>query len=85
VIVRMWEVQAYPEMHQDLLEWVCEIGVPRLEAQMAHILSEVFTSPDHRIVVISRWRGYEPADLPEPPRHLTKRAPHAWDFSLVDR
>jgi hypothetical protein len=81
----MWEVQAYPEAHEDLLSWVCEVGVPRLEAEMSHISSEVFTSTDHRIVVISRWRGYNPSDLPEPPRHQTKRAPHSWDFSLVDR
>lgn len=84
MIVRMWEVQAYPEAHQDMLSWVCDVGVPRMEAEMAHMHSEVFTSTDHRIVVISRWRG-NPIDLPEPPRHLTKRAPHSWDFSQVDR
>jgi hypothetical protein len=80
----MWEVVAYPEAHQQVLDWVCEVGVPRIEAEMSHIATEVFTSTDHRVVVISRWRG-TPADLPEPPRHLTKRAPHSWDFSLVDR
>jgi hypothetical protein len=84
VIVRMWEVVAYPEAHQDVLTWVCEVGVPRLEAEIGHISSEVFTSTDHRVVVISRWRG-KTVDLPEPPRHLTKRTPHSWDFSLVDR
>jgi hypothetical protein len=85
MIVRMWEVTAHPEFHEDLLMWICEIGVPRLEAEMAHIVSEVFTSPDHRVVVISRWRGYQPSDLPDPPRHYLKRTPHSWDFSLVDR
>jgi hypothetical protein len=84
VIVRMWEVVAYPDAHQDVVNWVCEVGVPRIEAEMSHISTEVFTSTDHRVVVISRWRG-NPADLPEPPRHLTKRSPHSWDFSLVDR
>ena len=85
MIVRMWEVRAHPEAHKELLSWVCDVGVPRIEAEMAHISSEVFTSTDHRIVVISRWRGYRPSDLPAPPRHLVTRAPHSWDFSLVDR
>jgi hypothetical protein len=80
----MWEVVAHPEAHQDVLAWVCDIGVPRVEAEMAHISSEVFTSTDHRIVVISRWRG-NAIDVPAPPRHLTTRPPHSWDFSPVDR
>ncbi|MCW2504122.1 MAG: hypothetical protein JWO79_2406 [Actinomycetia bacterium] len=85
MIVRMWEVKAHPEAHHDLLTWVCEIGVPRLEAEVAHISSEVFTSTDHRVVVISKWRGYEPRDLPDPPGHYVRRAPHVWDFTPVDR
>ena len=49
-----------------------------------HISSEVFTSTDHRIVVISKWRS-DPVDLPEPPATLIARPPHAWDFTQVDR
>jgi hypothetical protein len=49
-----------------------------------HLSSEVFSSTDHRIVVISKWRsGAQP--LPEPPEHLVARSPHEWDFTLVDR
>jgi hypothetical protein len=48
------------------------------------VSSEVYSSTDHRIVVISRWR-HTPADLPAPPERLTARAPHVWDFTPVDR
>ena len=84
MIVRMWEVVANPDAHQKVIDWVCEVGVPRVEVEIGHIHTEVFTSTDHRVVVITRWRG-NPVDLPAPPRHLTKRAPHSWDFSVVDR
>ncbi|HEU0241351.1 MAG TPA: hypothetical protein VKB59_06590 [Micromonosporaceae bacterium] len=84
MIVRMWEVKAHPEWMADALSWVCEVGVPILEDDPQHIESEVFSSADNRIVVISRWRG-EPADIPEPPRRLVERPGHAWDFSVVDR
>ncbi len=84
VIVRMWEVRAYPEGLADLLSWVCEIAVPAVEVQPLHVSSEVFSSTDHRVVVISRWRSAA-QDLPEPPRHLITRSPHSWDFTPVDR
>nr|WP_205861293.1 hypothetical protein [Planosporangium flavigriseum] len=80
----MWEVRAYPERFGDLLSWVCEAAVPALEAEPLHVVSEVFSSTDHRIVVISRWRG-DPAPLPDPPGHLVARSSHSWDFSPVDR
>lgn len=84
VIVRMWEVRAYPEGLADLLAWVCEAAVPELERTPGHLSSEVFSAADERIVVISRWRG-EPVTMAEPPGHLIARDPHAWDFTPVDR
>jgi len=84
VIVRMWEVVAHPEAHQDLLGWVCDAALPRVEHDPSYVSSEVFTSTDSRIVVLTRWRGV-PQPLAEPPRHLVKRAAHSWDFSPVDR
>jgi hypothetical protein len=84
VIVRMWEVRAHPEGFADLLSWVCEAAVPEFEAHPLHLGTEVFSSTDDRIVVISKWRG-TPVALAEPPGHLVARKPHAWDFTPVDR
>jgi hypothetical protein len=84
VIARMWEVRSHPEGFSDLLSWVCEAALPKVEVHPSHVSSEVFSSTDHRIVVISKWRG-SPQDLPDPPGHLVARAPHAWDFTPVDR
>ncbi len=84
MIARMWEVRAYPEGFADLLSWVCDVALPQIEADPSHVASEVFSSTDHRIVVISKWRR-TPAALPEPPGHLVTRSAHAWDFSPVDR
>jgi hypothetical protein len=55
-----------------------------LEADPSHLSTEVFSATDHRIVVISKWRG-TPVPLPEPAGYLVARAPHAWDFTPVDR
>jgi hypothetical protein len=84
MIVRMWEVRANPESFDELLSWVCERALPDVEAHPLHVSSEVFSSPDDRIVVISRWRG-EALDLLEPPARLMARKPHSWDFAPVDR
>ncbi|MQA25616.1 MAG: hypothetical protein GEU94_09100 [Micromonosporaceae bacterium] len=84
MIVRMWEARAHPECFPDLLSWVCESAVPKYEHDPAHISSEVFSSADYRIVVISKWRTIPPP-LGAPPRHLVSREPHFWDFSPVDR
>jgi hypothetical protein len=80
----MWEARAYPEGFAELLSWVCDAAVPEIELDPSHIASEVFSSTDHRIVVISRWRG-APVPLAEPPGRLVARSPHVWDFSPVDR
>jgi hypothetical protein len=80
----MWEVRAHPEGFAELLSWVCDAALPAVEALPLHVSSEVFSSADRRIVVISRWRS-DPQPLPEPPGHLVDRAPHAWDFAPVDR
>ena len=84
MIVRMWEVRAYPERFTDLLAWVCDVALAEIEAHPLHVSSEVFSAADQRVVVISRWRS-APVPLPEPPGYLVARAPHAWDFTPVDR
>ncbi len=80
----MWEVRSHPEALTDLLSWVCEAALPTIEVNPLHVSSEVFSSTDSRVVIISRWRS-NPQPLPDPPGHLVDRAPHAWDFSPVDR
>ena len=85
VIVRMWEVRGEPAKFTDLIAWVCDTAVPRLEVEPLHISSEVFSSTDHRVVVISKWRGASPTPMPDPPAALLARKAHAWDFTQVDR
>jgi len=80
----MWEARAHPEGFAELLSWVCDKAVPDLEAHPLHVTSEVFSSTDHRVLVISRWRR-DPLPLADPPRHLLFRTPHSWDFAPVDR
>jgi len=84
MIARMWEVRALGSGFDELLTWVCDVALPQVEVLPSHVSSEVFSSTDHRIVVISKWRN-TPADLPVPPARLTARAPHVWDFTPVDR
>jgi hypothetical protein len=84
VIVRMWEVRARPEGFLELLSWVCEVVLPAVEVNPLHIGSEVFTSTDHRLVVISKWRS-NPEVFLDPPGHLVERPAKFWDFSPVDR
>ncbi|TQS46403.1 hypothetical protein [Cryptosporangium phraense] len=84
MIVRMVEMAAHPEAHQDLVDWACAVAVPELERNLDHISSEVFTSADNRLVVISRWRS-APVPLAAPPTHWLRREAHSWDFSPVDR
>ncbi len=80
----MWEARAHPEGFTDLISWVCESAVPELEQYPLHVASEVYSSTDHRLVVISKWRS-SPVALADPPRHLLVRPPHSWDFTPVDR
>ncbi len=80
----MWEARAHPEGFADLLSWVCESAVPELEHHPLHVSSEVYTSTDHRVVVISKWRS-SPVALPYPPGYLLAGSPHSWDFTPVDR
>jgi hypothetical protein len=80
----MWEIKAHPEGFADLLSWVCETAVPALESNPMHISSEVFSSTDQRIVVISKWRA-NPVPVGDPPRHLIARKAQHWDFTPVDR
>jgi hypothetical protein len=84
VIVRMWEVRGEPARFTDLIAWVCDTALPRIEVEPLHISSEVFSSTDHRVVVVSKWRS-APVSLPDPPEGLAARPPHSWDFTQVDR
>ena len=79
----MWEVQAHPESLADVLSWVCDRAIPAVQSDPGHVSTEVFSSLDNRIVVITRWRG-EPVELEEPPGYLVTRKPHSWDFSPVE-
>jgi len=85
VIVRMWEIRAYPETFGELLSWVCDSALPKVEVHPMHISSEVYSSTDNRVVVMSKWRGSEPEPFVDPPSHLIARKPQAWDFTQVDR
>jgi hypothetical protein len=84
VIVRMWEAVAQPDRFAALLSWVCETAVPDIETHPLHISSEVYSSADYRIVVISKWHD-APRPLADAPAYLVTRPPHAWDFAPVDR
>lgn len=84
MIVRMWEVRAHPRGFAELMTWVCDSALPTIEVNPLHISSEVFSSTDHRLVVISKWRS-NPVPLADPPAHLVARQPHVWDFTPVDR
>jgi hypothetical protein len=84
MIARMWEVRATPGGFADLLSWVCDEALPALEMLPQHVSSDVYSSADLRIVVISKWRN-TPEALPGPPESLVARAPHTWDFTPVDR
>jgi hypothetical protein len=84
MIARMWEVRASEAGFDELLGWVCDQALPTIEVLPQHVSSDVYSSADHRIVVISRWRN-TPEALPEPPEGLVARAPHVWDFTPVDR
>jgi hypothetical protein len=82
-MVRMWEVRGYPRTFEALLHWVCDVAVPALRHELNHVSTEVFSSTDHRVVVISRWHG-APASMPDIPAGLEARSAHAWDFTPVD-
>jgi hypothetical protein len=84
MIARMWEVRALGGGFDELLSWVCDQALPGLEVLPQHVSSDVFSSTDNRIVVISKWR-HSPMSLPSPPAKLVARAPHVWDFTPVDR
>ena len=84
MIARMWEIRASLNSLDELLAWVCDVAVPRIEVLPQHVSSDVFSSTDNRIVVISKWR-HTPQDLPAPPAKLIARSPHVWDFTPVDR
>lgn len=84
MIAQMWEVRGNPGHFAELLAWVCDIALPKVEVDPRHIGSEVYSSTDHRVVVISRWRSH-PVELPTPPDQLIIRSPHCRDFTPVDR
>jgi hypothetical protein len=84
MIARMWEIRASTGGFDELLTWVCDEAVPRLEVLPQHVSSDVYSSTDNRIVVITKWRN-SPEGMPTPPAKLIARAAHVWDFNPVDR
>jgi hypothetical protein len=80
----MWEVRAQPAHLADLIAWVCDTALPEIERSPLHVSSDVYSSADHRLVVISKWRS-NPVPMPDPPSLLVARSPHFWDFTEVDR
>ena len=84
VIVRMWEARAEPYAFTELIGWVCDTVLPDFEHHPSHLSSEVFSSTDHRLVVVSKWRR-DALAVPDPPARLVARPPHSWDFTQVDR
>ena len=48
MIARMWEVRALGSGFDELLSWVCDDVLPKLEVLPQHVSSEVFSSTDHR-------------------------------------
>jgi hypothetical protein len=84
MIARMWEVRASRGGFDELLSWVCDTAVTSIEVLPQHVSSDVYSSTDLRIVVITKWRN-TPESLPVPPEKLVARAPHVWDFTPVDR
>lgn len=85
MIVRVWEARAYPEGFADLMGWVCDTAVPSIERHPQHIATEVMSSTDHRLVVVSKWRGSQPVDFGDPPKHLVDLSPRWRDYAPVDR
>ena len=57
MIARMWEVRALGSGFDELLTWVCDVALPQVEVLPSHVSSDVYSSTDHRIVVISKWRN----------------------------
>ena len=84
MIVRMWEVRAEQRTFTELLTWVCDVAIPAIEVNPLHLSSEVYSSPDFRLVVISKWRS-SPEAFRDPPARLITRPAYSWDFSPVDR
>jgi hypothetical protein len=84
MIVRMWEVSAYPEAYSELLSWMCEIAAPELDRHPGCFDCEVLSSTDERVVMISHWRE-EPFNPPAPPGHLVASGPNTYDFFSVER
>lgn len=84
MIVRMWEVRAEPYAYLDLISWVCDDALAEFDHDPLHLSSEVFTSTDQRLVVVSKWRS-APRALPDPPVRLVVAPPTFSDFTQVDR
>ena len=84
MIVRMWEVRARAAQLHRPADLGIDVALPAIEVNPLHMCSEVYSSPDFRLVVITKWRSH-PESFREPPAHLITRPPHSWDFSPVDR
>jgi hypothetical protein len=78
----MWEAKAPEGRGPELLDWVTEVAMPQVRAAEGLERAEVFIASDDRVVVIAVGAGL-PRRLPDPPEHLSDRAPHAWPFERV--
>jgi hypothetical protein len=68
----MWEAVAAPGQMDALVAWA-----------VAHTsqAAQVYRSADDRVVIIDSSGDV----LPDPPKTLVARSPHAWDFEAVRR
>ena len=78
----MWEAKAPEGRGPELLDWVVEVAMPQVRAAEGQERAEVFIASDDRVVVIAVGDAL-PRRLPDPPEHLSDRAPHAWPFERV--
>ena len=68
----MWEAKAADGRTDDLLAWTRQHAAPD---------AQIYRSHDQRVVVIDPTD----TDLPDPPKELLARPPHAWRFTQVPR
>ncbi len=73
----MWEVRAAEGRLADLTAWLR--GVLPGDAR-----TEVYSSPDERLVVIATGRDAPPV-LPDPPAAMVRRPAHQWVFHRLPR
>lgn len=87
VVALMWEARIEPGRLADAEAALFERSWPMLRARDGYLSGEVYrsTSPDERLVVISRWRGAAAAAaVPELDVPYVARPSYTWQFVQVD-